>query len=107
MTNYTAHLTTGGTLALTFKGRPMNMHGGLALSDEWVIDDNGAMVNMTHVSALVREDAPAVSVEPRRAMDRDGDIWTRQSDGSYDFGGITGYSLDSINEMYGPWTEVK
>jgi hypothetical protein len=106
MTNYTAHLVAGGTLALAFKNGVDSQPGS---KYAWLRDDNGVMVNMTHVAALVPQDAPAVSDGPlpARVIDRDGDIWTREPDGRYEFSGLAGYSLDEVEKMYGPWTEVK
>jgi hypothetical protein len=79
MTNYTAHLTTGGTVSLSIEGDVKNIYGGMKITDEWLVDDNGAMVNMAHVAALI----PGAPARARRFRDTDGEIWTQQPNGMY------------------------
>lgn len=100
--NYTAHLSSGGTLALTFKnGVDTTQPRG---EDTWLCDDNGVMVNMTYVAALV----PVTAEEPSRARrfrDADGDVWTQQPNGMYAHRNLF-RTWPTVVGAYGPLEEV-
>lgn len=104
MTNYTAHLSNGGTVSLSIEGDVKNIYGGMKITNEWLVDNNGVMVNMTYVAALVpTAEEPARGA--RRFRDTEGDVWTQQPDGLYKYRGVA-YSWNRVSETYGPLEEV-
>lgn len=103
--NYTAHLTTGRTVSLSIEGDVKNIYGGMKITDEWLVDDNGVMVNMTYVAALVPTTAEEPARGARRFRDTEGDVWTQQPDGLYAYRGAA-CSWNRVSETYGPLEEV-
>jgi hypothetical protein len=104
--NYTAHLSNGGTVSLSIEGDVKNIYGGMKITDEWLVDDNGVMVNMTHVAALV----PVTTTEEpargaRRFRDTDGEIWTQQPDGMYAYRNMI-RAWPTVVAEFGPLEEV-
>jgi hypothetical protein len=108
---YQAHLKTGAIVDVELNGDLPNLFGGeyRALLMEWLVDDNGAMLNMAHVAALVpvldnAAEAPSV---PTVIVDDDGDKWTLGEDGKYRWkdarhGSImTPETRDEIKEHWG------
>jgi hypothetical protein len=86
---YQAHLKTGAIIDVELSGELPNLFGGeaRALVTEWLVDDNGAMLNMAHVAALVPvlDDAAKTPFVPDIIMDDDGDKWTLYRDGLYHY----------------------
>jgi hypothetical protein len=95
MTNYTAHLSNGGTVSLSIEGDVKNIYGGMKITNEWLVDDNGVMVNMTYVAALVPVTTEEPATTARRFRDTDGDIWTQQPNGMY-----------AYRNLFRPWPTV-
>lgn len=46
----------------------------------WITDDNGVMLNMRYVAALVPADAPVQIDYPRKIRDGEGNLWRQVKD---------------------------
>jgi len=102
-----ARLRSGGTVALTLDTSTIVSRMIIIGRDEWVTDDLGVMVNMTHVTAIVPATSEPESDEfPREVTDGEGDVWTRADDTDpgyvplYIYGGST-LTLAEIRRDYG------
>lgn len=88
---YQAHLKTGAVIDVELSGKLPNLFGGeaRALLVEWLVDDNGTMLNMAYVAAFVPvlDDAAEAPYVPNYGtiMDDDGDKWTLGEDGKYHY----------------------
>jgi len=114
---YQAHLKTGAIIDVELSGElgstfTKNVRDTLASG--WLVDDNGVMLSMTHVIALVPVLDDAASEDPMEApfvpgviVDDDGDSWTLGDDGKYRWkdgrqGSImTPETRDGIKEQWG------
>jgi len=73
---HVARLRSGGTVELTLDTSTIVSRMIIIGRDEWITDDNGVMVNMTHVMAI----RPAENIDsdfPASVRDGEGDTWVR------------------------------
>jgi len=87
---YQAHLKTGATVDVELDGEIGSTFTNTvrdSLSVGWLVDENGAMLNMAYVAALVPvlDDAAKTPFVPDIIMDDDGDKWTLYRDGLYHY----------------------
>jgi hypothetical protein len=109
-------MKTGAIVDVEMSGDLPNLFGGeyRALLMEWLVDDNGAMLNMAHVIALVPVLVDSASEDPTEApfvpvviIDDDGDSWTLGEDGKYRWKDalhgsiITPETRDEIKDSWG------
>jgi hypothetical protein len=58
---------------------------------------------LVRLASALGADTPAE--EPDFVRDRDGDVWTRRSDGLYTFGSLVPRPLENVRHAYGPLNE--
>lgn len=83
MAKYVVHLPSGGTLDIESSkgvaGRPWHDMS----SGGWRIDDNGVMINLAAVVAIVPVTEAAAPEQPAWIIDNEGDRFELNEDGTY------------------------
>lgn len=102
---YNAHLNTGAVIPIELSEVP---RVAILIRGGWLVGETGTMIQMDAVVAMVpatpTPTAPATEL-PEHVHDGEGDLWTRNDAGTYDYRSPDGMmitrSLDRIARTFG------